>query len=117
MSVYRYKDLGFITLEFRRREDAEICLNLDGTEYRAGQRMKIMRVKRFIDEWNADMERGKNPITSQLLGTKGKTHFASEQEFKEPEKVEKKDKDKKVEKDQEIDNRLYMGGIPPSMTD
>jgi hypothetical protein len=23
MSVYRYKELGFVTLEFRRREDAE----------------------------------------------------------------------------------------------
>lgn len=29
----RYKDLGFVTLEFRERKDAETCLNLDGTKY------------------------------------------------------------------------------------
>ena len=69
MSVYRYKELGFVTLEFRKREDAEICLNLDGTDYRTGYKMKIFRVKRFIDEWNADIEKGKNPITSSLFGS------------------------------------------------
>lgn len=71
MSVYKHKELGFVTLEFRRREDGDQCLNLDGTEYRTGYKMKIMRVKRFIDEWNADIEKGKNPITSQLLNSKG----------------------------------------------
>ncbi len=39
----RYKDLGFITLEFRKREDADICLDLDGTKYSSSQHtsMKI----------------------------------------------------------------------------
>jgi hypothetical protein len=37
--------------------------------------MKIFRVKRFIDEWNADIEKGKNPITSSLFGSKGSSHF------------------------------------------
>lgn len=64
MSVYRYKELGFVTLEFRRREDAEVCLKLDGTEYKTGFKMRILRVKRFIDQWNADLDKGKNPITS-----------------------------------------------------
>ena len=36
MSVNRYKGLGFVTLEFRRRDDAEICLSLDGTDYSKG---------------------------------------------------------------------------------
>jgi len=29
----RYKELGFLTLEFRERKDADVCLNLDGTKY------------------------------------------------------------------------------------
>jgi hypothetical protein len=65
MSVTRYKDLGgFATLDFRKREDAEICLNLDGTEFVSGSKMRIMRVKRFMDEWNNDIEKGRNPILS-----------------------------------------------------
>jgi RNA recognition motif-containing protein len=36
-------------MEFRKRDDAEICLNLDGTEYSSGYKMKIVRVKRFIE--------------------------------------------------------------------
>jgi hypothetical protein len=62
ISVIRYKDLGFVTLDFRKREDAEVCLNLDGTEFRAGSKMRILRVKRFMDEWNAEIEKGRNPI-------------------------------------------------------
>ena len=31
MSVKRYDELAFITLEFRKRTDADICLSLDGT--------------------------------------------------------------------------------------
>jgi hypothetical protein len=49
IAVARYSDLGFVTLDFRKREDAEVCLNLDGTEYRSGYKMKILRVNRFID--------------------------------------------------------------------
>lgn len=64
MSVKKYKELGFVTLEFRKREDAETCLHLDGTEYKTGYKMRIMRIKRFMDDWNADIEKGKNPLTS-----------------------------------------------------
>jgi hypothetical protein len=53
MSVYRFRTLGnFVTLDFRKREDADVCLNLDGTEFKSGLKMKIQRVKRFIEEWN-----------------------------------------------------------------
>ena len=62
ISVIRFKDLGFVTLDFRKREDAEICLNLDGTEFTTGSKMRILRVKRFMDEWNSDIDKGKNPI-------------------------------------------------------
>ena len=115
MSVHRYKDLGFVTLEFRKREDAEVCLNLDGTEYKSGFKIRIMRVKRFMEWWNSEMDKGRNPATSAMLGSKTGTHFTSVDAFKEPEKPDGK-KDKK-KNDDEVDNRLYMGGIPPSMTD
>lgn len=62
ISVIRYQELGFVTLDFRKREDAEICLHLDGTDYKSGYKMRILRVKRFMDEWNSDIEKGKNPI-------------------------------------------------------
>lgn len=74
MSVIKYKDFGFVTLEFRKREDGEICLTLDGTDYRTGYKMRIMRVKRFIDDWNADIDKGKNPIDA-LAKQKGTSHF------------------------------------------
>lgn len=66
ISVIRFKELGFVTLDFRKREDAEICLNLDGTEYTSGSKMRILRVKRFIDEWNTDIDRGRNPIQALM---------------------------------------------------
>lgn len=37
MSVYRYRNLGgFVTLDFRKRDDADICLKLDGIEFKSG---------------------------------------------------------------------------------
>ena len=66
LSVQRYKDFGFVTLEFRKREEGDACLNLDGTEYRSGFKMRIMRVKRFIDDWNSSIEKGKNPLQNIL---------------------------------------------------
>jgi len=117
MSVYRYKDLGFVTLEFRKREDAEVCLNLDGTEYKSGFKMRIMRVQRFIEQWNAEIEKGRNPTTSAFIGDKGSSHFTDSDKFKQPAKLDGK-KDKKDKKDlEEPDNRLYIGGIPPTMSD
>ena len=120
MSVVRYKELGFVTLEFRKREEAEVLLSLDGTEYKSGFKMKIMRVKRFMDDWNADIDKGRNPI-SHLLNSKGASHFTDgQQEFKEPDKPDKK-KDKPKPKDgemeEEADNRVYMGNIPLNMSD
>jgi hypothetical protein len=82
--VRRYDDLGFVTLEFRKRDDSEICLNLDGTEYSGGFKMKILRVKRFIDQWNDDVAMGKNPA-AEALGHKttvgiGKSNFSAAEE-------------------------------------
>ena len=64
MSVHRYDGLGFVTLEFRKRDDAEICLDLDGTQYIGDNKMKIMRVKRFMDQWNEEIDKEKNPAAS-----------------------------------------------------
>ena len=75
MSVHRYKGLGFVTLEFRKRDDAEICLNLDGTEYSSGNAMRIMRVKRFMDNWNEDIEAGKNPAAQIYAQARGQSRL------------------------------------------
>ena len=64
MSVHRYDGLGFVTLEFRKRDDAEICLDLDGTQYFSDCKMKIMRVKRFMDQWNEEIDKGGNPAAA-----------------------------------------------------
>ena len=113
MSVIIFKDLGFVTLEFRKRDDGEVCLTLDGTEYRSGYKMKIMRVKRFMDDWNAEIDKGKNPIDS-FSKNKQTSLFTGGKEFDEPDKPDKKNK---KNGDEEIDNRLYMGNIPNSMID
>jgi hypothetical protein len=73
----RYKDLGFVTLEFRKREDADICLDLDGTKYSSLQHtgMKIMRCKRFTIFWNDEIHKGRNPA-AEALGIRAKEkHF------------------------------------------
>jgi len=72
MSVHRYDELGFVTLEFRKRNDAEICLNLDGTEYSSNHTMRIMRVKRFMDWWNEEIDKGRNPAETTVKGDAGK---------------------------------------------
>ena len=44
--------MGFVTLEFLKKEDADICLALDDLkEFRQGTgiKMRILRVKRFIE--------------------------------------------------------------------
>jgi len=79
ISVRRFDDLGFVTMEFRKRDDAEICLNLDGTEYCSGYKMKIVRVKRFIEQWNDEVNRGGNPAIDPVgyrVGGVGKSNFS-----------------------------------------
>lgn len=118
MSVHRYKELGFVTLEFRKREDADICLNLDGTEFKSGYKMRLNRVKRFIDEWNAEIDKGRNPINTALLGGQKGNHF-SEDIRELPKEEEKNEKVKKKKDDDgfQTEFKLYMGNIPLTMTD
>ena len=102
----RYRDLGFLTLEFRKRDDADICLDLDGTKYSSQQHMpmKIQRCKRFIIFWNDEVHRGRNPA-AEALGIRAK-----EKNFQDfntggdgPAHIE--------------DKRVFMGGIPFQMTE
>ena len=37
----KYQDFGFVTLEFRKRDDAEHILNLDGTKYTSSMRVPM----------------------------------------------------------------------------
>lgn len=69
----RYKDLGFVTLEFRKREEADVCLDLDGTKYSSNTQepIKIQRCKRFVINWNDEISRGRNPA-AEALGIRAK---------------------------------------------
>ena len=113
MSVRRYAGLGFVTLEFRKRNDAEICLNLDGTNcFGSTNQLKIMRVKRFVDHWNEQISSGKNPASSSSH-IKGLSNFSAPSET-----IFKPDADGKVKVgDDEEDNRIFMGGIPFLMSE
>jgi hypothetical protein len=117
IAVIRYKDLGFVTLDFRKRDEAETCLNLDGTEYRSGYKLKIQRVNRFMDNWNSDIEKGRNPI-QQLISHKGITgsNFTGESRAIKLNPAEDLKKGLLPEVDIR-DNRIYMGGIPYNMAE
>lgn len=141
MSVHRYDGLGFVTLEFRKRDDAEVCLNLDGTEYSSGNHMRIMRVKRFMDQWNEDIDTGKNPAASAYgrgQGRVGKAEGSEAGQSNSNFSVAKSSSttfigtDKKItttidgraaataetaKQDDEEDNRVFMGGIPFNMSE
>lgn len=142
MSVHRYEGLGFVTLEFRKRDDAEICLNLDGTEYSSGNQMRIMRVKRFMDQWNEDIDNGKNPAAHIYAQARGQSRLIAatiDGSDAEPitssnfSKMESNQiiginskitttKDGRVitadaKAEDEEDNRVFMGGIPFTMSE
>ena len=71
MSVSRYAHLAqgyVISMDFRSRVDADVCLNLDGTDYRSGYKMRLYRVKRFVEEWNKEIDKSKNPFTTLVSG-------------------------------------------------
>jgi hypothetical protein len=98
-------------MEFRKRDDAEICLNLDGTEYCSGYKMKIVRVKRFIDQWNEDVAKGKNPALEpfgfRVGGTVvGRSNFSGIDDGVDY-----------TRRDGEEDSRIFIGGIPFTMND
>ena len=62
--VQRYPLLGFVTLEFRKRQEADIILLLDDVKEFSSDhkiKMRIFRVKRFIEQWNNMIDHGKNP--------------------------------------------------------
>ena len=99
--VQRYTRLGFVTLEFRKRHDADIILLLDEVkEFQANSgKMRIFRVKRFMDWWNDMIDKGKNP-TMRGIGSMFSDALGSNQNLQQ--------------QDNE-DNELFMGGIPVTM--
>ena len=127
MSVHRYDGLGFVTLEFRKRDDAEICLDLDGTQYLGDCKMKIMRVKRFMDQWNEEIDKGGNPAAavyntgqSRMKGgnQQGDSNFSQVVEGQNNDNGIQMKPDGTLTMDangDENDNRVFMGGIPFSM--
>ena len=96
-----------MTLEFRKREDADICLNLDGAKYsnQLRQAMRIYRCKRFVIYWNDEINQGKNPA-AESLGIKAK-----ETNFQDLSKGSVGDKGGAPLEDQ----RIFMGNIPQQM--
>ena len=129
MSVHRYDGLGFVTLEFRKRDDAEICLDLDGTEYNCGNPMRIMRVKRFMDQWNDEIDKDRNPaapIYAQGQSRINRGGQVGDSNFSSTMDGQGGDKGIQIKPDgtlttavegEEEDNRVFMGGIPFTMTE
>lgn len=109
--VSRFKELGIVTLEFRKRAEAEICLLLDDVKEftlpgvtelnKTNQiKMRVHRPKRFIERWNAQIDAGKNPMEDLLRGRNN--NFMDDTEAKK-------------DKGENEDNELFMGGIPCNM--
>jgi len=48
--------MNFIVLEFRKKEDAMTCFNIDGAEYRPGFKLEVQSVQRFVERWNDEMD-------------------------------------------------------------
>jgi len=116
ISVRRFDDLGFVTMEFRKRDDAEICLFLDGTEYSSGYKMRIVRVKRFIEQWNDEVGRGRNPAMDPFgfrVGGIGKSNFSGLDDSG----IDFHKGGHRAEGGADEDNRIFMGGIPFTMTE
>lgn len=83
--------------------------------------MKILRVNRFMDQWNNDIEKGRNPIQG-LLSSKlaGSSNFTGGDQRANPEtdgKGEGKQAVKGLPDGEVRDNRIYMGGIPYNMNE
>ena len=71
-AVKRYEELGIATLEFRKKQDSDICLLLDDVKEFSSTlkvKMRIFRVKRFITYWNDIIEKGQNPMQSLISGS------------------------------------------------
>ena len=70
-AVKRYSDLGIVSLEFRKKQDSEICLMLDDVREFSNEfkvKMRIFRTKRFITHWNDILKTGGNPLAGLLEG-------------------------------------------------
>lgn len=67
-----YETLGITTLEFKKKQDSDVCLLLDDVKEFSKDikvKMRIFRVKRFITFWNTKIEQGLNPLAQLLEGS------------------------------------------------
>jgi len=107
LGAERHKTMGYVVLDFRRKEEADLCLKLDGMNYGKDNSLKVQRVKRFLQRWNEEVEE------IQKQAEEGKKPAAPEAEsnFKAPAKKVK------GAVEEEVDNKLYIGGLPTTMGD
>ena len=99
--------MGIVSLEFRKKQDSEICLMLDDVKEFSNDfkvKMRIFRVKRFIHYWNDIIDKGANPLAALVEGhnTNFKDDFGG---FNANKNTDDKSEDKEV----------FMGGIPTNM--
>ena len=67
-----YETLGICTLEFKKKQDSDVCLLLDDVKefsITTKLKMRIFRVKRFITFWNNCIHHGLNPQAQLLEGS------------------------------------------------
>ncbi len=86
-------------LEFFDRDAIDTVISLDGTTWN-GSTIKIQRVKRFIEDYNEQAEQEEH----DLKHNKEKSKFRTKMGYQPP-------------KTQTSENKIYMGGIPPTMSD
>lgn len=114
-AVQRYPTMGFVTIEFKKRQDAEYCLKLDEVQPFSDKldvKMKINRVPRFIEQWNNTIDSGRNPISQLITGVESK--FA---DGNGAQPLFGNNKYANGNDDEEVDNELFMGGLPVTMPD
>ena len=105
-AVKRYEDLGVVSLEFKKKQDSEICLMLDDVREFSNDfkvKMRIFRTKRFISYWNDILKSGGNPLAGLLEGSNQnfKDNFGG---FSAP-----------SQPDDGTDREIFMGGLPVNM--
>mmetsp|Transcript_6813 Transcript_6813/g.11489 ORF Transcript_6813/g.11489 Transcript_6813/m.11489 type:complete len:310 (+) Transcript_6813:324-1253(+) len=117
-AVQRYPTMGFVTLEFRKRQDSEYILKLDDVqEYseKINVKMKINRVPRFIEMWNDQIAQGRNPIAHLIHGASN--NFTDDAGGFQSAPLFGNNKYANETVDQADDNELFMGGIPNTMSE
>ena len=81
-----------------------MCLLFEGTKYKAHYRLTVMKVKKFVDFWNKELEQRKRQRNQDV--------HAQATKFAQP--YQQLPEEKKGE-DEASDNRIYIGNLPVTM--